>query len=203
MMKKLLVIFTIMTMTLIGSVFADTEDYGAAGASTHEEYTLEEMLTYAIQDEYLARSEYEKIIEKFGEIRPFTNIIKSEEYHIELLLPLIDKYEVEVVEDTSYDHIIIPETLLESLQTGVVAEVNNIGMYENFLEKQLPEDVRDVFEVLKNASENHLKAFENGAEREESALGTRSATGRSNNTVGNSNTSTNGRRGNAGGRGRR
>lgn len=52
------------------------------------ELTIENMLRYAIEDEYLTRGEYQKIIEKFGEKRPFTNIIKAENRHISWLKPL-------------------------------------------------------------------------------------------------------------------
>ena len=41
----------------------------------------------------------------------------------------------------------------------VVDEIENIAMYERFLQQELPKDVRQVFESLKNASENHLRAF--------------------------------------------
>ena len=54
----------------------------------------------------------------------------------------------------------MPATLNEANQIGVDAEINNIAMYEKFLEQELPDDVRTVFEKLKDASENHLAAFE-------------------------------------------
>ena len=59
----------------------------------------------------------------------------------------------------------MPSTLAESFETGVAAEINNIAMYEKFLLQELPQEVRDVFERLMNASKNHLKAFERGLER--------------------------------------
>ena len=37
------------------------------------------MLTYAIQDEYLAHAEYDYILKNFGDQRPASNIIKAEE----------------------------------------------------------------------------------------------------------------------------
>jgi hypothetical protein len=38
-------------------------------------------------------------------------------------------------------------------------------MYESFLQEDLPGDVRDLFEQLKRASENHLRAFRNNLNR--------------------------------------
>jgi len=139
--------------------------FGAKGAQQATDPTLEQMLTYAIQDEYLARAEYEYIIGKFGSVRPFSNIVKAEETHIDLLKPLFEKYGFQLPADTAKDHLIVPKDLKEALETGVQAEIDNIAMYESFLVKTIPDDVRTVFERLKNASENHLRAFRNGLRR--------------------------------------
>jgi hypothetical protein len=149
---------------LFGSAlsFADTTtDFGSAGALAQETpITLEAMLDYAIQDEYAALAEYEAIMNEFGVQRPFTNISKAEETHIEWLLPLFETYGYDVPENNAADLTAIPETLAETYAIGVTAEINNIDMYEKFLETDLPDDVASVFEALKNASVNHLKAFE-------------------------------------------
>ncbi len=47
---------------------------------------LQKALVEALQDEYKARATYRLVISKFGEIRPFINIIESEERHIQALL---------------------------------------------------------------------------------------------------------------------
>jgi hypothetical protein len=38
-------------------------------------------------------------------------------------------------------------------------------MYESFLQEDLPADVRDLFQRLQSASENHLRAFRNNLNR--------------------------------------
>lgn len=137
------------------------DDFGAVGAILYgEDLSIQEMLIYAIQDEYLARQTYENIMSEYGEVTPFSNIIEAEVYHIELLTILFDKYEYALPEDDSQAHVVSPRSFEEALQAGVVAEEDNIAMYENFLEYDLPDDVRGVFEELKSASENHLAAFE-------------------------------------------
>ena len=141
------------------------ELYGAKAAQQSAELTVESMLIYAIQDEYLARAEYEYIIEKYGAIRPFSNIIKSEENHIDMLKPLFAKYGFPIPEDTAKEHIFTIENLKQAFETGVAAEIDNIAMYEEFLTKPIPDDVRSVFQRLKNASENHLRAFQKGLSR--------------------------------------
>ena len=140
--------------------YASTPEIGAIAALEAEAYTLEAMLNYAMQDEQLAKAEYEAIIEAFNVTKPYTNIIKSEETHIRLLTPLFTTYNVDLPVGDWSSLITLPATLNEANQIGVDAEINNIAMYEKFLVQELPDDVRTVFEKLKDASENHLAAFE-------------------------------------------
>jgi len=140
--------------------------FGAAALSEGKTYTVEEMLTYAIQDEYLAQAEYKVIMDAFGEQRPFINIMKAEGGHIELLLPLFTAYQITVPEDTAIEHTVKPDSVQAAYEAGVTAEVNNIAMYEAFLKQSdLPDDVRAVFEALTRASWNHLRAFEQNANK--------------------------------------
>jgi hypothetical protein len=140
-------------------------DFGAKGAEGKSGLTIEQMLTYAIQDEYLARAEYELIIGEYGSIRPFTNIMAVEVRHIEWVTELLDEYGYSVPEDTADRYVVLPEDLESSFETGVQAEIDNIAMYESFLREDLPGDVRDLFEQLQRASENHLRAFRNNLNR--------------------------------------
>ena len=51
--------------------------------------------------------------------------------------------------------------LQSATEMGGRVEIDNIAMYEAFLEHELLADTRDVFEQLMRASENHLRAFRN------------------------------------------
>jgi hypothetical protein len=121
--------------------------------------TIEEMLTLALLDEYKASMTYTVLMETFGEIRPFVNIQKAEETHIQLLLPLFDVYGIELPEIPAVDDLVVPATIEEALEIGVKAEIDNIALYEAYLTLDLPDDVRTVFEQLVNASNHHLNAF--------------------------------------------
>ena len=147
---------------VMGIAEAAPPDYGAVGASmiSDDEMTLSRMLTFALQDEYLARGEYQVIIGKFGDRRPFSNIIKAEEQHIAWLLPMFEKYGVPVPADRGIEFAQMPGSPAEALQMGVNAENGNIEMYERFLRKELPADVKAIFEHLLGASKNHLAAFQ-------------------------------------------
>ena len=139
--------------------------YGNSGALEDEVLSLEDMLTYAIQDEYTAKGEYETIIGTYGNISPYSKIVDSEATHISALTTLFETYNIPLTQDDSSEHVVIPESLLDSAKTGVQAEIDNIAMYEKFLTYNLPDDVREVFESLKDASYNHLAAFEKQVDR--------------------------------------
>ena len=148
------------------------EAFGAAAVEEGAAYTLEEMLNYTMQDEYLAKASYEAIQQAFGVNNPFANIMRAEITHQELLRPLFDTYGFAVPADTSADFVVLPATLQEAYETGVAVEIANIAMYEDFLSRDdLPQDVRDVFTALMNASQSHLAAFTRNAEKPGSGLG--------------------------------
>ena len=136
------------------------DEYALETTIDDYEYSLEEMLVLAIQDEFLAKAEYEAIINEFGEVKPFINIVRAEQTHIDLLLPLFEAYGIAVPVNTASDNVVIPESITSALATGVDAEEANIAMYQAFLSQDnLPDDVRAAFEYLLNASEHHLQAF--------------------------------------------
>lgn len=136
------------------------EGYGAKGALADKDLTINDMLMYAVQDEYLAHGEYVAIINKFGSQKPYTNIISAEETHLAYLKEVYLSYGLDFPADTSKEHIVIPTDLLEAAKTGVQAEIDNIAMYELFLTYDLPENVYEVFSALKSGSESHLAAFQ-------------------------------------------
>jgi rubrerythrin len=125
-------------------------------------------LTEALQDEYKARATYRAILERFGLVRPFVNIVESEERHIRALLPLFARYGVPVPEDDWPARVDVPESLTQACQEGVQAEIENGAMYERLLAMTADyPDVQQVFRNLQRASqENHLPAFQRGAARE-------------------------------------
>jgi hypothetical protein len=140
--------------------------YGNAAAKADDSLTLEEMLRYAAQDEYLARGEYEAIMKKFGVARPFSNIMRSEETHLDLLRAAFTTYGLSFPSDESAAYLHIPATLKEAFETGVKAEIDNIAMYDKFLATAIVRDpantyLKNLFTNLRNASENHLRSFQN------------------------------------------
>ncbi|OLO37093.1 hypothetical protein BTR23_14270 [Alkalihalophilus pseudofirmus] len=101
----------------------------------------------------------------FGDIRTFSQIKEAEQRHISALLPLFERYQVSLPHDISKNFVTTPESIKAAYGAGVQGEIENISMYERFLSYDIPTDVRTVFQQLRNASLNHLAAFERGLAR--------------------------------------
>lgn len=124
--------------------------------------SLQSALDKALLDEYKAHVTYESVISKFGQVRPFINIVQAENNHIASLNSLYVTYNLKQP--------IIPSTipndfssLQEACAIGVQAEIDNAKLYKEELLPQVTEypDVVTVFTQLMNASQqNHLPAFE-------------------------------------------
>ncbi|MEG1798331.1 MAG: hypothetical protein RR262_17780 [Clostridium sp.] len=142
----------------------DSNLIGVDAAKADHELTLEDMLTYALQDEYVAISKYSLVVEKFGKQPPFTNIIIAENNHINHLKPLFISYIVPLPVDNSNNYVSAPTSIKESLEDGVQDEAETIAMYNRFLTQNLPSNVKDVFTRIRDTSKNHLQAFQNALE---------------------------------------
>lgn len=155
----------ILSSTLLsGIALATIASFAPVSALEASDAELEKMFTVLINDEYKAQAEYEALIEEFGVVNPFARIVKAEARHIDALETLFDAYDFDVPEDNGDQYAVVPGSLEEAYAIGVQAEVANIDLYEDYLKLDLPEDVERVFTNLMNASENHLRAFENAVD---------------------------------------
>lgn len=152
-MKKMLMVFFLVVMSLIS--------YNGLAQSTTLDSQTRGALVAAIDDERHAQATYQAVINKFGNVRPFINIIQAEKRHESALLILFEKYNIPVPENTwTPDKIAVPKTLTAACEMGIVAEKANIAMYNRFLDFTKESDVRIVFTNLQSASkDNHLRAF--------------------------------------------
>lgn len=167
-MKKMTMVLGMLLMVMSISTYvsyADEVTYGAGAALVDESYTLEEMLQYALEDERLAQAEYNEIMASFDVTRPFANIVKAEVKHEAAVIRLYEARDMTVPEFNAEDHILIPDSLDVVYEIGIEAEINNIAMYDAFLEQELDEDVRLVFEALRDGSVKHLEAFKRANDR--------------------------------------
>ena len=140
---------------------------------------LETKLNKALMDEYHARDTYQKIIDTFGDIRPFSNIVQAEQRHIDFLLPLYEKYSIAVPPEPDTTGMTVPDTVAEACKIAVLAEKENISLYDELLAGTDEQDVLAVFQRLQAASrDNHLPAFRRCLERGTMTQGNRGENGR-------------------------
>ena len=123
---------------------------------------LHQVLKIALDDEFHAYEAYIGVIEKFGALTPFTNIVEAEQRHQKALIALFEAHDVPMIENRWVGVVQVPQSLEEAYVMGVNAEVANIQMYDTLLAYtgNYP-DVQDVFYRLQAASyNNHLPAFQ-------------------------------------------
>jgi hypothetical protein len=140
--------------------------YGNSAAKADNALTIESMLTYAIQDEYLARAEYVAIMAKFGQMPPYSNIKQAEEQHIAWLKDIFASLGLAIPADEAAKYVHVPSTLKEAAQTGVQAEIDNISSMIAFWSNRCSwiraiAGIADLFTLLRNESSNHLARFRN------------------------------------------
>lgn len=127
-----------------------------------EQAIVSQVLRIAVYDEFKAYETYTKVMEKFGFIEPFVSIREAESRHYSALIPLLEKYGIEVPLNNWAEKIEIPNTFVECCEVGVAAEIRNIAMYDNLISYTNEADIKDVLFRLQAASyNNHLPTFRN------------------------------------------
>lgn len=124
-------------------------------------------LAEALDDEYKARATYRAVIDAFGLVRPFVNIVRSEERHIAALLAHFARLGLAPPKDRWAGNVAPPPTLEAACAAGVTAEIENAAMYDRLIAMTGDAAARMVMENLRAASQDrHLPAFRRCAERE-------------------------------------
>lgn len=139
----------------------------AASAADALPQPVQDALTSALMDEYHAEAFYAAVLDRFGPVRPFANIIRAEQNHAKAIVTLMEVYGMAVPENSLLDSAevaaAVPATFGAACTVGVQAEIDNAALYDG---KLLPavSDYADITFALKNlrdASQNmHLPAFQ-------------------------------------------
>ena len=124
------------------------------------EIDLEQILLDALDDERKAEATYAAVIEKFGPVRPFVNIISAERRHAAAVENQMDRLGFEIPENPWQEGVDAPASLAIACEQAVQAEIENVALYERLIPLITDSGVRHVFERLRDASrDNHLPAF--------------------------------------------
>lgn len=125
-----------------------------------ETLSLEEALQRAFDDEVRAYATYSAVVETYGAVFPFVNIVQAEQTHQNALISVAKARDITLVRNEP-ESITLPKTVQECCELGVAAEIQNIQLYDELLlsVSEHPE-VQDLFYRLQAASyNNHLPAF--------------------------------------------
>lgn len=118
------------------------------------------MILEALNDEYKARAFYRLVLNTFGPIQPFVNIVEAEDTHARALERLCERYEIPLPADEWDRTLQPPASVLEACRAGVEGEIENIAMYDRFLKSTEISDIRGLFQRLQARSRDaHLPAF--------------------------------------------
>ena len=145
---------------IVLAVSCDAAPTDVADAPTGD---LAETLATALQDEFHAEAIYRGVLNDFGPVLPFYNIIEAEVRHSAAIARLYEKRGWSVPEnDWTPDNVEHFASVNEACEVGVVAELANVAVYDALLAgPALPSDVVNVFRSNRAASlERHLPAFE-------------------------------------------
>ena len=164
------------------SLFTNTANAkGGKGKTKLTEHQKDELF-FIYQEEKLARDVYITLGKLYPKENTFASIQLSEQRHIDAAQGLCEKYNIDtsdvnedevgnfklpVLQDL-YDNLVIQgsETLYDALQVGVDIEVLDIGDLTEAIENMdMPRDVVNVYENLREGSYNHLEAFEGALSR--------------------------------------
>ncbi|MDB9503357.1 DUF2202 domain-containing protein [Spirulina major CS-329] len=120
----------------------------------------------AIEDEYHAHAFYTAVIEKYGDVRPFTNIVQAEERHAARLQALFEQYGLPVPPDTFAGTVVAPQSVAAACALGIEAEIANVQLYDEFLTWVSEPELRDLFSQFRRvSSEKHQRAFDRCQQR--------------------------------------
>lgn len=138
-----------------------------------------EMLLFMIEEEKMAHDIYSYLYSKW-QLKPFSNISRAEKRHVQSIEAMMDKYgianpvknmtegEFTNAEINSLYASLIEQgnkSLLDALKAGAEIEEVDIADLDTAIGKTDNDDLKMVFNNLKRASGNHLRAFMRNIER--------------------------------------
>jgi hypothetical protein len=130
-------------------------------------------LIFMAEEEKVARDVYSYLSEKY-DARIFSNIVKSEQRHMDAVEGLLNSYELTVPSTMDEEGIFIDEklqtmyddliakgdlSLEDAYKVGVEIEETDITDLEELLSDELPTDIEKVYKNLLDGSYSHLRSF--------------------------------------------
>ncbi|MBE0699259.1 MAG: DUF2202 domain-containing protein [Anaerolineaceae bacterium] len=115
----------------------------------------------AILEEYGALNLYQSVIAQIGNVYPFSQIVRTEQQHINALLTQAQKYAVTVLANPGLTSQPTITSLAQACQAGVSAEIADADLYDTLKPVTTHADLLRVYNNLQSASLNsHLPAIQ-------------------------------------------
>lgn len=136
---------------------------GVGGNSSTTPLTTAEIngLKQAVLEEYGALNTYNAVIDQFGAVFPFVQIVQSEQQHVNALLRLADRYGIIAPVNPGLTNSLGIATVKEACEIGVSAEIADADLYTQIMKVTTHTDLLRVYSNLQSASLNmHLTQFE-------------------------------------------
>jgi hypothetical protein len=170
MMKKSINVMLLAVFVLVGSLYAKP-----ATSSIVLSDSQKASLLFMYQEEKVARDVYVTLGTKYPSASTFSNIVLSEQRHMDSVESLCKKYNVDISNineamigvfvlselQNLYNTLVVQgsDSLTAGLKVGVAIEEKDIIDIVTY-EQGMPADVVQVFENLRTGSYSHLSAFQ-------------------------------------------
>lgn len=129
---------------------------------------MAQILGEALDDERKAEATYAAVIERFGAVRPFVNIVDAETRHSIAIERQLSRLGLAIPANIWHGRGAAPGTLVDACEAAIAAEIDNIALYDRLLPGIQDPTTRRVLENLQAASrDNHLPAFRRCLSREQ------------------------------------
>lgn len=159
-------LFTLTTLSLLATALAVTTATPAAPPSvdTNAEKAAWEALMSPV-GEYAAYATYDAIVQKYGQVEPYSTILRSEQMHINALTRQLQRYGLSVPANPYQGKITLPGDLKSIANAEAQTEIDNADLYTRLMAQAGGDaQLQRVFTNLQSASRDvHLVLFKKAA----------------------------------------
>lgn len=114
--------------------------------------------------EYAAFAMYTEVIEKYGDLEPYTSIRSAEQRHIDALIRQLERYGINAPTNPYLGKVTAPSDLASAAIAWASGEIENVALYDDLLSQAKDASLIKVFNNLRSASlDMHLPMFEQAA----------------------------------------
>ncbi len=140
---------------------AVTVNPGSGLALTPLSAAEKDALNRAILEEYGALNLYQSVISQYGNVYPFSQIVRAEQQHVNVLIRQAVKYGLTAPANPGLSTPPAFATLSAACQAGAAAEIADAALYDELKLLVTHADLLQVFSNLQSASlTSHLPAFQ-------------------------------------------